>query len=270
MKANSYFNNKKAKRFVNRLIRCLYPERCDICGKIVPLDKDYCDCRYRRLRRIKDDFCHHCGRNIEDCNCSAPNSVYLPEIAAVYYYSGVIRREIIDFKFYGKKHLVKHFGLEMAERCRKVYGHIDFDVVTFVPMGKSSYKERGYNQSQLLANYVGATLFVPTKGLLKKVKKTENQHKLSGRERTKNLRDSIAVIDESEVKGKNILICDDVKTTGATLAECVELLRRAGAVNVCCLCAAVTKFSVKRLNISRLSVNNNLGDNFELFQQQLR
>ncbi len=256
----------KLRRIFGRLIRCLYPERCDICGRIIPLNKDYCDCNYRRLRRISDDYCHHCGRNTEDCNCESKNSVYLPEVAAVYYYSGVIRREILDFKFYGNKRLAEKLGMEMADRCRKVYGHLHFDCVTFVPMSKSSYEERGYNQGQLLANYVGGTLFVPTKGLLKKVKHTEHQHKLSGGARTKNLLNSMAVIDPSEVKGKSILICDDVKTTGATLKECVALLEEAGAAEVCCLCLAVTKFSAKRINISPLLVNNNFGDTNELFQ----
>lgn len=258
--------NEKIQRFFDKLLRCLYPKFCDRCGKIVPINKDYCDCYRNRIKKISDDYCHHCAKDADDCNCESPNSVYLPEVAAVYYYSGKVRKDIIDLKFNGKRRLAAKYGRDMADRCRDVYKDIDFDIITFVPASEESYKTRRYNQSRLLANFVGGMLFVPTIPLFKKIKKTEHQHKLPGRERTKNLVGSIGLIGETDVRNKNILICDDVKTTGATLYECVSLLESAGASKVCCICIATTHFSVKTINISPILVNNKFGDNYELLQ----
>lgn len=259
-------NYIKFRRILNRLIRCIYPERCDSCGEIIPLDKDFCDCKIGKSIKISDAYCHHCARNISDCNCNSPNSAYLSDVAAVYNYSGRVRRDIIKFKFYGNKKLAKKYGIAMADRCKNVYSDIKFDIVTFVPGSEESLKTRGYNQSRLLANYVGGMLFVPTMCLFRKIAKTENQHKLSGAKRKTNLKGSIILTDKTMVKGKNILVCDDVKTTGATLYECASLLEAAGAAKVCCICIAATDFSKKKANISPINVNNNDGDENEMLQ----
>lgn len=225
-------------------IRCVFPKRCPVCDKIIPINEEYCFCSRKESRKIGDNICLHCGCEEDYCVCSAENSVYLPEFAAAYVYDGKIRADILNFKFNNEKHLSKKLATAMAERCANVFCNTDFDIVTFVPMNESSRKIRDYNQSQLLAQEVGKMLFVPTEDLFTKIRQTEAQHNLGGSERLKNVKDSIALIKCKDISGKNILVCDDVKTTGATLSQCVNVLKKANANKVCCICVAISDFTI--------------------------
>ena len=237
------FTKDKIYRIWDKLIRCIYPKHCPVCDEIIPLNEEYCACSRKDSSKIGENFCHHCGCDKHKCVCGFKNSIYLPEIAGVYVYGGKIRADILDLKFNNNKRLAKKLGLSMAERCAVVYSDTDFDIVTFVPMSESSLIKRGYNQSQLLAERVGELLFVSVESLFEKTKDTRAQHELGGDERVENVKNSVRVRPDISVKGKNILIYDDVKTTGATLNECVKALTNAGAEKICCICVAVTGFS---------------------------
>lgn len=237
------FTKDKIYRIWDKLIRCIYPKHCPVCDEIIPLNEDYCACSRKDSKKISENFCRHCGCDKHKCVCKFKNSLSLPEIAGVYFYGGKVRADILDLKFNNNKRIAEKLGLSMAERCAIVYSDTDFDIVTFVPMSEASFNKRGYNQSQLLAERVGELLFVSVEGLFEKARDTRAQHELGGDERIANVKNSVRVKPEVSVKGKNILICDDVKTTGATLNECVEALMNAGAKKICCICVAVTGFS---------------------------
>lgn len=230
--------------FYDKLIRCIYPKYCPLCNKIIPLNEDYCACTRMDSIRISDNHCHHCGHNIGFCVCSGQNSIPLPNFTGVYLYSGKIRADILNLKFNNEKRLAIKLGTEMAERCANVFCDIDFDIITFVPMTKKSLEKRTYNQSQLLARQVGKLLFVPVEDLFEKTRDTRTQFGLTGDERVQNLKDSVKLKTDIPLKGKNILICDDVKTTGATLDQCIRALKDCGADKICCITVAVSQFSV--------------------------
>ena len=225
-----------------KLIRTIYPEHCPVCDKLIPLNEDYCSCSRDISEQLGDDYCRHCGQNKEHCSCFAENSFFLPDVAGVYYYGGRVRADILNLKFNNSKKIAVKLGSDMAMRCASVYCDVDFDAVSFMPMTKSAYLKRGYNQSQLLAKQVSKMLFVPSEQLFEKIKDTSAQHNLTGKQRAENLRDSVVIKPGVSVEGKTVLLCDDVKTTGATLSQCVKLLEDAGAKKVCCICVAVTKY----------------------------
>ena len=235
---------RKIYKAIDIALRCLYPKHCPVCDEIIPINEEYCACSRKENRRLGDNCCIHCGRENSSCVCEARNSVYLPEIAGVYIYDGKVRADILELKFYNRKNLAVRLGTDMAERCAKVYSDVDFDIVTFVPMSKESLEYRMYNQSELLANQVGKMLFVPVEDLFVKIKNTQAQHSLNGEDRLENVRDSVSVKSDINVEGKTVLICDDVKTTGATLSQCVKALESAGASRICCICIALSNFSL--------------------------
>lgn len=234
--------NKKINSVFSKAVRWIFPEHCPVCDKIIPLNEDYCACSRQESRKISDDFCRHCGQEQLRCSCNVKNSVFLPDISAVYIYGGKARADILNLKFNNKKQIAEKLGTAMAERCANVYCDVDFDIVTYVPMTKESLDARTYNQSQLLARQVGKMLFIPVDDLFDKIRQTKAQHNLGGDERIENVKNSVNLKRSINVSGKNILICDDVKTTGATLNQCVQALKDGGAEKICCICAAISDF----------------------------
>lgn len=112
-------------------------------------------------------------------------------------------------------------------------------IIVPVPLYKSRLRERGYNQSAVLAHEVAAHLDLPVvEDALVRVKKTRMQKKLTAAERTANVKDAFAVVNAAKIADQNILLLDDVYTSGATAAECVKVLTAHGAKSVTILTIA--------------------------------
>ncbi len=224
-----------------KILRAFFPERCPLCGKIIDLREYDCpDCRADVIR-LGNDCCSGCGCEKDRCLCSG-DRIVLSDFASVYIYTGLIKAQIHQFKFHGNKALGKRFGDDMAFRLSECFLDTDFNLVTFVPMNKKAQKERGYNQSEILAKRVAEKFFLPCESLLCKVQETSKQHKLTAEERKNNIKGAFALCDGADIKGKTILLCDDVKTTGATLKECEKVLYQGGASKVCCFTLALTDY----------------------------
>ena len=140
---------------------------------------------------------------------------------------------IKDFKFNDATHLLADFAdmLEAAVRTRLDSSAID--VVIPVPLNVHRLAERGYNQSALLARALAKRLDRRCDELsLKRVRDTEHQTRLSGEERRRNLRGAFKVVRPDMVRGRTVLLVDDVSTTGSTLDCCQDALEKAGAARV--------------------------------------
>ncbi len=225
----------------NVITRIFFPLKCPLCGEIVPVSDEVCSCCRGELRKISHDYCIHCGADYKKCSCAVDEKT-LDSVAGVCYYSGLSKWQIALFKFAGQKKLAESLSLEMSERAAEVFSDVSFDCVTFVPISEKSYKARGFNQSELLAKGVAERLFIPLERTLIKVKETEPQHTLNAKDRLSNLDGAFTLSEGVCVKGKTMLLCDDIKTTGATLGECADELYKNGAKKVCCLVYAVTDY----------------------------
>ena len=140
---------------------------------------------------------------------------------------------ILAFKFNGATYLLADFAdlLEAAVRARLDADAID--AVVPVPLNIHRLVERGYNQSALLAKELARRLDRRFDGSsLKRTRDTEHQTRLGGEERRKNLRGAFKVVDPGMVRGRTILLVDDVCTTGSTLDNCQRSLEKAGAARV--------------------------------------
>lgn len=227
--------------FIDTFLRLFFPEQCPHCGEAIDIRENSCpDCR-DNFEKIGRDYCINCGYSEERCVCE-DGSIRLNHISAVYIYSGYVKSEIRDFKFCGNIKTGRKLGEEMAFRAAETIYGVTFDSVTFVPISEKGFRARGYNQSEILAQTVAEKLFVPCEELLCKKKDTAKQHELSGRERRLNVNGAFSLKDGISVKGKRILLCDDVKTTGATLKECEKVLLMSGAKEVYCLCIALADY----------------------------
>ncbi|MBE6776113.1 MAG: ComF family protein [Ruminococcaceae bacterium] len=222
------------------LWRVFFPEKCPLCGETLKINEDFCLCCGSDEVRLSDHCCESCGKERELCSCETEHTVPLSHITGVFTYDGIIKSKLLSFKFGGRKSLYRYFGDCVAERVAQAFAKADFDTVTFVPSSAQAVKERGYNPAQLIAVITAKKLFLPCEELLIKSKETEKQHRLKAKERITNITGSVSPKKGSEISGKTVLLCDDIKTTGATLKECSDVLFSMGAKDVYCATVAVT------------------------------
>ena len=231
----------KHKEWLSRLLSILYPPRCICCGAVLPAGETLCETCSEHIARIEAPVCLLCGQSLQDCGRKDPKTAY-QAVTAPFYYEGAIREGIHRFKFRDRPQYAAYFAQEMAESIHTNLPGVVFDRVTCVPMRAAKEKERGYNQSALLAQELSKLLDTPADcRLLCKCADTPAQHELKRDERKGNVFGVFEVAKPELAEGKTILLCDDIKTTGATLEECARMLRLAGAKEVYCTCAAVTR-----------------------------
>ena len=146
-------------------------------------------------------------------------------------YDGALREALHAFKFSGKTTLAVPLAELIAEQCAGALP-APVDLVVAVPLHRARERERGFNQSALLAARLARALDAPFQGrALRRVRATLAQADLTGRERRDNVRGAFAA-DRDAVTGRHVLLVDDVLTTGATVSECARVLMAAGAASV--------------------------------------
>ena len=216
----------------------IWPARCPVCENITQSRTKLCEKCSGENEEIAG-ACVGCGCPAGECTC-LKDALDL-NLAAVYPYRGGIRRAILAMKFNGRFDLFDYFSLKMADRFRAVFPDAKIELIAAVPMTNRGRKERGYNQSAELAKRVARQLGVKYgKDTLVKIKETATQHSLSEKQRKKNVKGAFCVGSDVDLRGKTVLLCDDVKTTGATLNECRDTLLKGGANEVYCVTVAVT------------------------------
>lgn len=210
------------------VVDTLYPPRCAACrrrGTWVCAD---CD---RALPRFAPPWCARCGRPEDGrpCECDGwPAAVTtLRSVAA---HDGWLRQAIIAFKYDDEWARADHLAIVLADVVRAVDADA-IDALVPVPLHPERLRRRGYNQSALLADRVGAIVGTPVVAALRRVRPTPRQVGLSDIERRSNVAGAFAP-ETVRVEGLRLLLIDDVVTTGSTIAACAETLEAAGAVDV--------------------------------------
>nr|WP_246541213.1 phosphoribosyltransferase family protein [Peptoniphilus ovalis] len=151
-------------------------------------------------------------------------------IAANYF--GVMRKLLLDFKFKNKMECADIIADLMAEALFYKGGFSG--VMTFVPMHREKLKTRGFNHAEILAKKIAEKIDIEFVEVFKKTRATKDQHGLHKEERGKNLKDSFEVINYRD----EIIIVDDIITTGSTISELARASKNAGIKKVTALIAA--------------------------------
>lgn len=227
----------------------VYPEdiTCDVCGEELTAKTRYrlCGDCSGKLPRVGEHICLVCGAPSTDeadyCIRCQQNESTFSKNRSPLVYDAIARDMVHMLKFGGKKYIAKTLGAMMCDEFLR--RGIEADIAVFVPMTQDEEKGRGFNQSELLAREVGERLNMPVLPALVKTRETAAQKRLTGKEREENLKGVFACVFD-EVKGRRILLIDDVFTTGATANACARALLKGGARDVCVLTAAVTKLKI--------------------------
>jgi ComF family protein len=221
------------------LLDLLYPVRCPVCGEIIiPKEQMICKGCKDQLIYVGEPLCKRCGKPIEDeekeyCSDCERKKFHYKRGFAVWVYDDAMRNSIAAYKYHSKKEYSKFYVHEMLRLYKELLQKLELDAIIPVPIHRSKYLERGYNQAELLAKGIGVGLRVPvlTK-LLVRNRKTLPQKKLSDKERLKNLSEAFSVNKQfmnTEITSiKKVLLVDDIYTTGSTVEACSSLLKSHG------------------------------------------
>lgn len=222
------------------LLSLFFPNRCCFCNELTEPTRYICDECDKALPYIQNDICFLCGAEKSKCKCRKSTGHYFEKICAPLYYEGSVKTCIHNFKFNDKKLNYKCLAELMRKCCEERYRDICFDYITYIPMRKRNLKKRGYNQSGLLAEFLSDSMNIPlADDMLIKLYNTKNQHDCGYFERTGNLFGVFDVNKKYNLENKNILLVDDIITTGSTLSECGKMLYLNGAQHVYCIAAAL-------------------------------
>ena len=205
----------------------LFPPKCVLCGKL--------------LEKEETDLCRTCRVEAPEYPSGKRKLQFLDSFAAVWYYEGYVRKSLLRFKFHNARSYASAYGRILAMRL--LQEHPDgFDCITWVPVSTLRKFRRGYDQVELLAKAVGKELGLHPVPLLKKVRNNIQQARITGSaERRANVLGVYRATHPEAVRGKRILLLDDILTTGATAGECARVLLTAGAKEVHCAVIAAAR-----------------------------
>jgi ComF family protein len=220
----------RAGQVAQSLLNLIYPPRCPGCGR---MGTAFCDQCRAQVKRILPPVCRRCGCALPKdglcAHCRALSSS-LDGILAVAVFKDPLRQAIHALKYENNTTLATPLGEMMVEAWRSG-GLSEPDLLVPVPLHARRQTERGYNQSGLLARVVGRALGLPVDArTLIRLRATPPQVGLSQIERQQNVEGAFAY--RGNLKGKTVVLVDDVCTTGATLEACAAALRASGADGV--------------------------------------
>ena len=205
----------------NGFLDLLFPPKCPFCKTVLTRPGICGDCA-AELPWNDADF-----RVIQGLRCAAPLR-----------YEGAVRRTLLQFKFRGRVAVAEPLGMLLA-RCAAERFSGMFDAVTYVPVSRERRRQRGYNQSELLARAACRVWGTRPETLLVKIADNPPQSGLpDAAARWKNV--AGVYRPAQSVSGRRVLLIDDIRTTGATLCECAKTLRDNGAAAVYALTVAAT------------------------------
>lgn len=197
-----------------------YPNVCGVCEKI---NNNYicnkCNMKIKQYKKSNID-------NI-DSNKSFNTHAY------IFIYDGIIRKKIIKYKFLNAPYLYYFFSSVILDDLKLIEYIKKFDIIIPVPIHKKRRKKRGYNQSELIAKELSKKLNIQLHmNVLYKYINNLPQSSLNQEERKHNIKDAYILKNKELIKNKNILIFDDIYTTGNTVNECSKLLKNAQVNNI--------------------------------------
>lgn len=213
------------------ILQLLYPPRCIFCDEILRIGEDCARCAdtVQALKITGDD------RLLRDTVIKKIDQ--LDAVVVSFVYTGAVAEAVARYKFSGRPDLYRYMARYVAADVADVLDIAGIDVVMDVP----SFKDKS-EHAKLLAKGVARILGLPyDSDALSKTRKTAKQHEQVYRMRTLNIKDAFSVAEGGDVKGKTVLVCDDVLTSGNTLNECAAALKAAGAAKVYGCAFSVTR-----------------------------
>ena len=202
---------------IRHLKELLFPRKCILCRRL--------------LSGQETDLCTKCRTDQPEYPYGRKKTPHIADLTAVWRYTGNVRASLHRYKFGDARCYAPAYGRMLAMRILRDLPQAD--VVTWVPVSAKRLRKRGYDQVRLLAEAVSAELGIPAEPLLYKFRDNQPNSSLkTPEERRANVLGVYKALGQERLRGKRVLLLDDIITTGATASECARVLLTAGAEEV--------------------------------------
>lgn len=249
---------------LNSIINFIYPPQCYVCKASVLHINSICASCYNNLQEIGTNYCSGCGFSLNNytvnnnyfinnsnnklCLSCLHSGKIFNSFWYLYTYNSTIFSIINKFKYKDDTNLHNYLGnlLNLIQNKSNLLSMVD--LVVPVPVSFKKLLKRKYNHSALLASYFAKANNLQYNALaLKKIRHTQDQMKLNGAQRLQNVKGAFAINNKyaNIIKNANILLIDDVVTTGSTVYECTKVLKKHKAKSVHILCLARVEGTLK-------------------------
>lgn len=202
-------------------LRLFFPPKCIVCEKVLD------------FFAVKP-YCNECYADLKTAETMTKSYAAPPHIDSLYVMYTYKNDSTKYSVFHAKKTFSKQFKVFYEKSCKNLFEKLDFvssvDIITFVTRRSSEKRREGIDQAEQMAKIVSKLTEIPYTKTLVRTRKSKKQRLLSDAERAENVRGLFKSCQD--VRGKYILLVDDVMTTGSTLSECAKTLKKAGAKQV--------------------------------------
>ncbi|MFV0465927.1 MAG: double zinc ribbon domain-containing protein [Lachnospiraceae bacterium] len=215
----------------------LLPRRCPICGQIPSGADRICPDCLKKIRIAVEPVCTNCGKPIEKVqdeicyDCGRTRHLFR-QGKAYCLHTGVIRDSMYQIKYANKREYMQVFAKEWYDLNCEWISRKQIQMIIPIPLHRKKRRQRGYNQAKVMADELGKYLDIPVEHkLLYRCRQTRPQKDLNDTMRRQNLKNAFQTVS-SPIRLKNILLVDDIYTTGSTIDAAVSALLEAGVENV--------------------------------------
>ncbi len=237
--------------FLQGMRQLVFPDNCLLCKQFLNSQhhKQLCDACSAQIQKNTPPFCLTCSRHLQVmsadglCLACQQQSYAFNEAWSTCLYTDAMAKLLHAFKYHHKTLLRKTFVELMSGFIDEYHLPLNtFDFICPLPLHPTRLRERGYNQSQLLSQALAQKYTLPhAANIIQRTRLTESQTTLTAKQRWTNLRGAFKINNPSAIADKNILLVDDLFTTGATANACAEALKDAGCAYVGVLTLAITE-----------------------------
>lgn len=227
----------------NLFLDILYPRHCPVCHEItVPWGKRICDTCKEKLRPIQGPRCFCCSKPLEmaeqeycrDCR----KTRQFQQGLGIFAYSSLLQNSLFQLKYKKRQEYGTFYGEFAAYYSKETIEKWGIDIIIPIPLHPRRLEKRGYNQAGVIAEALGKKLGISvSEKILRRQKNTKPQKELNHQERQKNIKN--AFVAKKKLDGENILLVDDIYTTGSTVEEAAKELKKAGAGKIFFLTIAI-------------------------------
>lgn len=231
-------------RFAGEMLDYIYPPRCAGCDKVVPIGIYICaECKMK-IKKVAEPVCKRCGKPLEHerseycTDCMGKQHKYR-QGKAVFIYEGEITQSMYRFKYGNRREYAAFYAEEAVKLYEDWIRRRKIEIIVPIPMYAGKKRQRGYNQAEAFAKELGRRLDIPVDGkVVKRVRNTVPQKELNDKQRIHNLKNAFQLVPDV-VKYKEILLVDDIYTTGSTMDAVAEVLLAAGVQNIYYICISI-------------------------------